>query len=148
MQNDYIKGCYRKSIFEKGLFIIGLFKVEETNIEEMRDYVNRTIIFKGNFETLNKGELYTFYGICVDHPKYGFQFDVSSYEMIKPEGKDSIIAYLSSGLFSGIGKNTARLIVNKLGEDALDLIVEDKNVLDRIPKLSLKKKMLITILSS
>ena len=94
MQNDYIKGCYRKSIFEKGLFIIGLFKVEETNIEEMRDYVNRTIIFKGNFETLNKGELYTFYGICVDHPKYGFQFDVSSYEMIKPEGKDSIIAYL------------------------------------------------------
>lgn len=143
MQNDYIKGCYRKSIFEKGLFIIGLFKVEETNIEEMRDYVNRTIIFKGNFETLNKGEIYTFYGICVDHPKYGFQFDVSSYEVVKPEGKDSIIAYLSSGLFSGIGKNTARLIVNKLGEDALDLIVEDKNVLDRIPKLSLKKKMLI-----
>ena len=143
MQNDYIKGCYRKSIFEKDLFIIGLFKVEETNIEEMRDYVNRTIIFKGNFETLNKGEIYTFYGICVDHPKYGFQFDVSSYEVVKPEGKDSIIAYLSSGLFSGIGKNTARLIVNKLGEDALDLIVEDKNVLDRIPKLSLKKKMLI-----
>ena len=143
MQNDYIKGSYRSSIFEKGLFVIGLFKVEETNIEDMRVYVNRTITFKGNFEALSRGEIYKFYGCCVDHPKYGFQFDVSSYEVIKPEGKDGVIAYLSSGIFGGIGKNTARIIVNTLGEDALDLIVEDKNVLDRVPKLSTKKKALI-----
>lgn len=143
MSSDYIKGSYRSSIFEKGLFVIGLFKVEETNIEEMRIYVNRTITFKGNFEGLNRGELYKFYGVCVDHPKYGFQFDVSSYEVVKPEGKDSIISYLSSGIFSGIGKNTARIIVNTLGEDALDLIVEDKNILDKVPKLSMKKKALI-----
>ncbi len=143
MQNDYIKGSYRSSIFEKGLFVIGLFKVEETNIEDMRVYVNRTITFKGNFEALNRGEIYKFYGCCVDHPKYGFQFNVSSYEVIKPEGKDGVIAYLSSGIFGGIGKNTARIIVNTLGEDALDLIVEDKSVLDRIPKLSMKKKALI-----
>ena len=143
MQNDYIKGSYRSSIFEKGLFVIGLFKVEETNIEDMRVYVNRTITFKGNFEALSRGEIYKFYGCCVDHPKYGFQFDVSSYEVIKPEGKDGVIAYLSSGIFGGIGKNTARIIVNTLGEYALDLIVEDKNVLDRVPKLSTKKKALI-----
>lgn len=143
MNSDYIKGSYRSSIFESGLFVIGLFKVEETNIEQMRVYVNRTITFKGNFESLNRGEVYVFYGVCVDHPKYGFQFDVSSYEVVKPEGKDGVIAYLSSGIFSGIGKNTARLIVNKLGEDALDLIVEDKNILDKIPKLSMKKKALI-----
>ena len=143
MQNNYIKGSYRSSIFEKDLFVIGLFKVEETNIDEMRTYINRTITFKGNFESLNRGEIYMFYGNCVDHPKYGFQFDVSSYEVVKPEGKDSIIAYLSSGLFSGVGKNTARIIVNTLGDDALDLIVEDKNVLDKIPKLSMKKKALI-----
>ena len=54
---DYIKGSYRSSIFEKGLFVIGLFKVEETNIEDMRVYVNRTITFKGNFEALNRGEI-------------------------------------------------------------------------------------------
>ena len=39
MQNDYIKGCYRKSIFEKGLFIIGLFKVEETKDNESYEYI-------------------------------------------------------------------------------------------------------------
>ena len=143
MQNDYIKGSYKSSIFEKNTFVIGLFKVEETNIEEMSTYVNRTITFKGVFETLNRGDLYMFYGKCVEHPKYGFQFDVTNYEIVKPEGKDAVIAYLSSGIFTGIGKNTARIIVNTLGEDALDLIVEDKNVLDKIPKLSSKKKALI-----
>ena len=143
MQNDYIKGSYRSSIFVSGAFVIGLFKVEETNIEKMKIYVNRTITFKGNFDSLTKGELYKFYGEGINHPKYGFQFDVSSYEITKPDGKDSVITYLSSGIFSGVGKNTAKKIVNILGEDALDLIVEDKNVLDKIPKLSMKKKVLI-----
>ena len=143
MQNDYIKGSYRSSIFVSGAFVIGLFKVEETNIEKMKIYVNRTITFKGNFDSLTKGELYKFYGEGINHPKYGFQFDVSSYEITKPDGKDSVITYLSSGIFSGVGKNTAKKIVNILGEDALDLIVQDKSMLDRIPKLSMKKKALI-----
>ncbi len=140
---DYIKGSYRSSIYENGMFVIGLFKVEETNIEEMRIYVNRTITFKGNFETLSRGQLYNFYGVCVEHPKYGFQFDVERYEIIKPVGKDGVIEYLSSGIFKGIGKNIARKIVNVLGVDALDKIVEDKNILDQIPKLNMKKKALI-----
>ena len=143
MHNNYIKGSYRGSIFVSGEFVIGIFKVEETNINEMKMYVNRTITFKGNFDSLTKGELYRFYGVCINHPKYGFQFDVSNYEIVKPEGKDGIIAYLSSGIFSGIGKNTAKKIVNILGDDALDLIVQDRNALDKIPKLSMKKKDLI-----
>lgn len=141
--NDYIKGSYRSSIYENGMFVIGLFRVEETDIEEIKDYVNRTITFKGNFDSLNKGEKYIFKGICVNHPKYGFQFDVSSYERVKPENKDAVIEYLSSGMFKGVGRNTAKKIVSVLGEDALDKIVEDKNVLDKIPKLNMKKKELI-----
>ena len=140
---DYIKGSYRSSIYEKDTFIIGLFKVEDTNIEQMRIYINRTITFKGNFNTLNRGELYMFYGTCVEHPKYGFQFDVSNYSVVKPEGKDGIIEYLSSGIFKGIGKKAAKKIVDILGEDALDLIVDDKTILDKIPKLSKTKKEII-----
>ena len=139
----YIKGSYRSSIYEKGMFVIGLFKVEETDIEEVKGYVNRTITFKGNFDSLNKGEKYIFNGNCVNHPKYGFQFDVSSYECVKPENKDAVVEYLSSGMFKGVGKNTAKKIVSVLGEDALDKIVSDKNVLDKIPKLNMKKKELI-----
>ena len=62
MQNDYIKGSYRSSIFVSGAFVIGLFKVEETNIEKMKIYVNRTITFKGNFHTSLSLPLISFSG--------------------------------------------------------------------------------------
>ena len=44
----YIKGNYRKSFFtsDKG-YIVGLFKVRETNSENIKDFVNRTITFTG-----------------------------------------------------------------------------------------------------
>ena len=140
---NYIKGNYKNSIYENNNFIIGLFKVIETNIDEMEDYIGKIITFKGNFDTLNNNELYFFYGNTVIHPKYGFQFDVESYERIKPEGKDGIIEYLSSSMFKGIGKNIAKKIVDTLGEDALDRIVEDKKVLYKVPKLNMKKAELI-----
>lgn len=136
---DYIKGNYKHSIYENDNFVIGLFKIVDTNIEQMKDFINKTITFKGTFDSLNHNELYFFYGHSVNHPKYGFQFDVDSYERIKPEGKDGIIEFLSSSLFKGIGKTLATRIVNTLGEDALDKIVEDKKVLSKVPKLNIKK---------
>ena len=140
---NYIKGNYKNSIYENNNFVIGLFKVIETNIDSMEDYIGKTITFKGNFDLLNHNELYFFYGNTVIHPKYGFQFDVESYERIKPEGKDGIIEYLSSSMFKGIGKSLAKKIVDTLGIDALDKIVEDKKVLYKVPKLNMKKAELI-----
>lgn len=140
---NYIKGNYKNSIYENNNFVIGLFKVIETNIDSMEDYIGKTITFKGNFDLLNHNELYFFYGNTVIHPKYGFQFDVESYERIKPEGKDGIIEYLSSSMFKGIGKSLAKKIVDTLGVDALDKIVEDKKVLYKVPKLNMKKAELI-----
>ena len=140
---NFIKGNYRSSIYENDTFIIGLFKVTETNIEEMEDFVGKAITFKGNFDSLNHNELYYFYGKCVMHPKYGFQFDVDSYERIKPEDKDGIIEYLSSSMFKGIGKSLAKKIVDTLGENALDKIIEDKTVLYKVPKLNMKKAEMI-----
>ena len=36
--------------------------------------------------------------------KYGKQFQVESYDRCKPEEKDSIVEFLTSGLFKGIGR--------------------------------------------
>lgn len=136
----YIKGNYTHTIYagDNG-FVIGLFKVKETNDEELKDYVNRTITFKGNFDSLNKSEMYYFYGNGVTHPKYGFQYDVLEYERIKPEGKDGIIQFLSSKLFKGVGEKLALKIYNKLGEDALEKILEDKTCLYKIKGLKQEK---------
>lgn len=136
----YIKGTYRKSIFQSPQgYVIGIFKVRETDDESLKDYINKTITFTGYFHELTEEEHYIFYGEGVDHPKYGFQFQVSGYEKVKPEDKDGVIAFLSSDLFPGIGEKQATLIVETLGEKALDKILEDASCLSLVPKLSSKK---------
>ena len=137
----YIKGNYRKSIFEndKG-YIIGIFKVKDTNVEVLEDYINKTITFTGYFEELNQNDMYILYGEEINHPRYGLQFQVSSYEKVKPEDKDGIIEFLSSDLFPGIGEKLATQIVDILGEQALEIILNEPANLNKIPKLTQKKK--------
>lgn len=137
---NYIKGNYRKSIFSspKG-YVIGLFKVKDTNDERLVDYINKMITFTGYFHELNEDDNYIFYGEGIEHPKYGFQFQVSEYEKIKPEDKDGVIEFLASDLFPGIGEKQATLIVDVLGEKTLDKILEDASCLSLVPKLSSKK---------
>ena len=141
---NYIKGNFKQSIFssEKG-YIIGLFRIKETDIIEMQEYVNRTITFTGYFHELNTDDTYLFFGEPTNHPKYGFQFNVTSYERVKPEGKDALIEFFSSDLFKGIGKNIAKEIVNTLGENATQEILKDKSCLNLVPNLTEKKALKI-----
>ena len=136
----YIKGIYKRSIYKTDQgYIIGLFKVKETNSEALEDYINKTLTFTGNFHELNEDDEYIFYGEEIDHPRYGFQFQVSEYERIMPTDRDGIIAFLSSDLFNGIGEKLAKSIVDTLGENTLDLILNDKENLKKVPKITQKK---------
>ncbi len=138
--NPYIKGKYKNDIFrsEKG-YVIGIFKVNETNIEEMQEFVNHTITITGYFYDLSINDNYILYGELVEHPKYGIQFNVKESEKVKPTDKDGIIEFLSSDLFPGVGEKLATKIVDTLGEKTIDLILEDKNNLLNVPKISSKK---------
>lgn len=137
--DNFMKGIYKQAIFtgEKG-FYVGLFKVSDAS-SNLADYIGRTITFTGYFDNLNTNDSYILYGEEYRHPKYGFQYNVSSFERIKPEDKDGIIAFLSSDLFKGVGVKLATTIVNKLGLDAIDQILADKNCLNKIPKIKQDK---------
>ncbi len=141
---DYIKGIFRQDIFrsDKG-YIIGLLKVLDTNIMDLKDYINKVITFTGYFAELNENEKYIMYGETVLHPKYGMQFSVKEYERVKPEDKDGVIEFLSSDLFKGIGEKMAIRIVNTLGTNAIDMILQDKTCLYQVPRLSEDKINLI-----
>lgn len=136
----FIKGIFRREIFrsDKG-YVIGIFKVKDTNDEELELYVNKTLTFTGYFADLKIDDNYVFYGDLVEHPKYGLQYQVSEYERLKPDDKEGIIEFLCSDLFKGIGEKLAKSIVTILGNDCLDMILEDRACLDLIPKLTKKK---------
>ena len=136
----YIKGIHKREIFrsDKG-YVIGIFKVKDTNDEELEIYVNKTITFTGYFADLKIDDNYVFYGELIEHPKYGMQYQVVEYERLKPNDKEGIVEFLCSDLFKGIGEKLARNIVTVLGEDCLDMILEDKSCLSLVPKLTNKK---------
>lgn len=135
----YIKGHYQRSIYQNSNgYHIGLFKVKETNSEELTPFLDKTITFTGYFHELNDIDTYLFFGQMVEHPKYGTQFNVTSYERCKPEEKDAIVEFLTSGLFKGIGEKKAKSIVDVLGKDTLSIILEHPDNLILIPGITKK----------
>ncbi len=134
---QYIKGQFKRSIYQNNTgYTIGLFKVNEASDDKLIDYVGRTITFTGYFHELNDQDNYIFYGKLVNHDKYGEQFQVDSYERCKPEEKDAIIEFLTSGLFKGIGEKKAQAIVDVLGKDTLKIILENPDNLILIPGIT------------
>jgi exodeoxyribonuclease V alpha subunit len=56
------------------------------------------------------------------HPKYGAQFSVSSYEIVKPLTLEGIAALLGSGLIANIGGVRAKSIIDAFGLQTLDIL--------------------------
>ena len=139
---DYIKGKFKKTIYEASSgngYKVGLFRVKEASENLKEELCNHTVTFTGYFYDLVLEENYLFHGTYVENGKYGYQFQVASYEHVQPEGKDAVIDFLSSSLVKGCGEKTAIEIVNTLGDNALEKIKEDKNSLLLVPKMTEKK---------
>lgn len=138
-----IKGTFKQFIYTSDTgYVVGLFKVKDAP-KDLHDYINRLITITGYFADINEQENYVLNGEIVKHPKYGLQFNVSESFKVKPEDKDGIVEFLSSGLFKGVGEKMALKIVDTLGDDALTLILEDMNNLMRVPKMNYKKALSI-----
>lgn len=137
----YILGNIRKIIYESnnGPYKVGIFKVRETNDDEMREYVNKVIGFTGNFAEVNSDVDYILYGRLVEHPKYGTQFDVLNYEIKAPSDLDSLVLYLSSGMFKGIGLKTAKRIVERFGTDTIKTIKENPEDIATVSGMTITK---------
>ncbi len=139
---EYIKGKFKKTIYESSGgngYKVGLFRVKEASENLNEELSNHTVTFTGYFYDLVVDENYVFHGSYIENNKYGYQFQVSSYEHVQPEGKDAVIDFLSSSLVKGCGEKTAAEIVELLGENALDKIKEDKSCLMLVPKMTERK---------
>ena len=60
-------------------------------------------------------------GKMVVHQEYGEQFKVETFEKLMPESAAALEKYLASGTIKGIGPATAKKIIDKFGEDTLNV---------------------------
>lgn len=132
---SYIKGTISKIIYRNNSngYTVGLIKIKESDEE-----VGKIETFTGVLPEFNEKTIYQLNGTFTTHNKYGYQFQVDSFEIILPEKKDELIDFLSSDLFP-IGEKTAKKIVGAFGEDTIDVILNNKEKLSEIPRLGIEK---------
>ena len=80
-----------------------------------------TVVFNNCILPLKKGVCFQAEGEWVSS-KYGRQFAVSSYKEVLPSTTNGIIAYLSCGLFKGIGEKFAKKLVDAFGEKTIEVL--------------------------
>lgn len=82
---------------------------------------------------------YRFEGDWKIHPKYGKQFIATNVQEILPEKVEDIEIYLSSRFVDGIGDTLAKKIVEKFGENTMQILDTDIDRLVEIRGIGKKK---------
>lgn len=138
---NYVVGNVAAIFFQNpsNFYKVLLIRVTDTNT----DYKEKELVVTGSFGEIQEEESYRFYGEFVDHPRYGRQLQVDRYQQERPTSANGLVQYLSSDKFPGIGKKTAEKIVEILGENAIERIIEEPDVLKQLPALNEKKRHII-----
>mgnify|MGYP002528934662 CR=1 FL=1 len=79
----------------------------------------------GTLPAVSVGRHYRLRGEFTMHPTYGEQFAIREFEEELPSTEDGIRDFLASGAMKGVGRKTAAAIVERFGENTLQVIEED-----------------------
>jgi len=102
------------------------------------DTVDGVVTAAGSIPGVSAGERLLLTGSWTNHPQYGDQFKVESFEVKPPSDIDEIFRYLASGAIKNIGPAKARDIVDKFGSESLNIIENDPDRLAVISGISLR----------
>ncbi|OGO77299.1 MAG: AAA family ATPase [Clostridiales bacterium GWB2_37_7] len=117
-----------------------VFRNEQNGYSVIELECERSLITAvGYFAYVNIGETIKLYGTWVQHPDYGRQFKMETYNTVTPSTLYGIEKYLASGLIAGIGPHTAKKIVEKFGMDTFDIIQYYPDRLSEVEGIGSKK---------
>lgn len=130
-----IKGRIRDIIYRNEInsYTIATFETDE---EET------TVV--GYLPFIEKGDNLKITGNFVEHPEYGKQLKIETFEKLMPEDLDSIENYLANGKFKGIGPATAKRMVNTFGKDVINIIKFEPEKLSCIKGITEEKAIEIS----
>ena len=130
-----IKGRIRDIIYRNEInsYTIATFETDE---EET------TVV--GYLPFIEKDDNLKITGNFVEHPEYGRQLKIETFEKLMPEDLDSIENYLANGKFKGIGPATAKRMVNTFGKDVINIIKFEPEKLSCIKGITEEKAIEIS----
>ena len=89
----------------------------------------------GFLSSVPVGSTLSLTGTWIRDSRYGKQFKLQSYEIVKPNTLNGIERYLGSGLIKGIGPAFAARIVSRFGLKTLDILERDPGRLREVAGL-------------
>jgi exodeoxyribonuclease V alpha subunit len=107
-------------------FLVGRF---------VRERDANPVTIRGNFTNVHEGETLKLLGNWDDHPRFGHQFLVESYEITEPTSLEGIERFLAASL-KGIGPVLAKRIVKTFGARTFEIIDTQPELLLEVPKFS------------
>lgn len=78
-------------------------------------------------------------GNYVEHPEYGRQFKIDTFEKIMPETLESLERYLGNGTIKGVGPATAKRIVDYFGQETLYVLKFEPEKLGNVKGITRNK---------
>ncbi len=100
-------------------------------------------ILVGTFPYITEGEMIDASGTMTEHPIYGEQLQVESYEIRTLEDADAMERYLASGAIKGVGAALAARIVRRFKADTFRIMEEEPERLAEVKGISEKMAMSI-----
>ena len=121
------------------------FRNEENGftIARLRTFERETITVVGEFFNPTSGESLELWGHWETHRRYGPQFRVERYKVLRPTTVETIERYLGSGVISGIGPSNAKALVAYFGLDTIDVIEHAPHRLTEAPGIGKRKAQAI-----
>lgn len=94
---------------------------------------------KGYFD-VKEHQTYYFCGELDEDPTYGEFLKVMSVKAYVDESENGVINYLSSDIFTGVGKSSARKIYRHFGEKCIELLKQDPELIEDVDGLAPRVK--------
>ncbi|MFQ3536704.1 MAG: ATP-dependent RecD-like DNA helicase [Aggregatilineales bacterium] len=82
-------------------------------------------------------------GTWVVHSEYGKQFKAETAEETVPESLEGLLRYLSSGAIRGIGKATAKKMIDHFGENIFEILSQAPHRIKEVPGIAEHRAELI-----
>lgn len=124
---EQISGCVAHIIYHNENNAYTVFELESDGEE---------ITCTGTVPSIREGESCRVTGEYVEHPTYGRQLRLSSWEAAAPEDREAVFRYLSSGAVKGIGEALAGRILRLFGDETMRILDEEPERLAEVKGIS------------
>lgn len=123
-----------------------IYKNEENGytVLRLKNDSGELVTVVGCFPYAAAGESMIISGSWVNHSVHGRQFKAEFAQRLLPTSANAIYQFLAGGSVKGIGPATASLIVNRFGDDSLDVMLNSWEELTKIKGISAAKAQQIS----